>query len=137
MKKQELKEQRKSLKECFKQLAYNTELSKDEKQELEEHGIKDNSYNMYIAFKTMQRAINGDNKALKVYLEQTGQDKEIEFKEREITIKEKLFSKEWANVINDTENRGKDTNCFSVHYEPYEYITDAETEYNELVKERT
>lgn len=91
MKTKEKAKELKNLKECFKELAL-TEISKEEQEELKKHGIKDNNYNMLIAYKTLQRALNGDNKALKVYLEMTGQDKETELKEQEIEIKKNLLA---------------------------------------------
>lgn len=137
MKNKEKAKELKSLKECFKQLAFNTPLKQEELKELKENGIEENTYNMYIAFKTMQKAINGDAKALKVYLEQTGQDKETEFKERELKIKEKLFSKEWAKVLNQEDHHFNDVQKWkgSGLFNIYENITSAEEEYENLLEE--
>lgn len=137
MKNKEKAKELKSLKECFKQLAFTTPLKQEEIKELKDNGIEETTYNMYIAFKTMQKAINGDAKALKVYLEQTGQDTETEFKERELKIKEKLFCKEWANIINAEDRHFNDVKKWggSGIFEIYEHITDAQTEYEYLLEE--
>lgn len=112
MKDKEIARELKNLKECFKELAL-TEVRKEDQEELKAHGINDNSYNMLIAFKTLQRALNGDMKALKIFLELTGQDKEMELKEQEINIKKNMLAVKVAEFKNDT-NFYKDTTLTSV-----------------------
>lgn len=81
----------KNLKECFKDLA-EIEITLEEQEELKQYGITDKNYNMLIAFRTLQRALNGDNKALKIYLELTEQDKETELKEKELDFKKNILA---------------------------------------------
>ena len=83
------KQEKAKLKECFNILA-NLDLNKEEQEQLKRVGISsDNlSNNMLIAFNVMQKAKEGDSKALKVYLEMTDQDIELELKRKDLQLKE-------------------------------------------------
>lgn len=81
--------ERAKIKECFNILS-SISLNNEERDKLKAIGITDENLtnDMLIAYNVIQKAKNGDAKAIKTYLELTGQDKEIELKERDLELKE-------------------------------------------------